>query len=44
MEKDFQKIYTKLSKKYNDNKLKMMVKQKMYQLGYDLDKIEKMID
>ncbi|MBE6155406.1 MAG: hypothetical protein E7164_01465 [Firmicutes bacterium] len=39
MKKDYEKVLLKLAKKYEGTKLKIMVKQKMFQLGYDSDKI-----
>lgn len=44
IQKDYKKIYNKLSKKYTDNKLKLMIKQKLYQLGYKIEQIESIID
>ncbi|MBE6147986.1 MAG: hypothetical protein E7167_00525 [Firmicutes bacterium] len=44
MAKDFEKLYNKLSKKYTDTKLLMVIKQKMYQLGYDLEQIDTLIN
>lgn len=45
LEKDFNKIYKDVSRKESDvNKLYLKVKQKLYQKGYSLDKIEKIIN
>ena len=44
MQKDYQKIYQKLSRKHSGSKLNLMIKQKMYQLGYYLDKISNLIE
>lgn len=43
LKKDYDKIVRKLSRKYSDEKLNVMVKQKLYQLGYTLEQIEKII-
>ncbi len=45
LEKDFNKIYKDTIKKEKDeNKLYLKIKQKLYQKGYSLDKIEKIIN
>ena len=44
LRKDYQKVYNKLSKKYTDVKLKIMIKQKLFHLGYDLEKINEVIE
>ena len=43
-QKDYEKIYKKYVKKYSAEKLNLMVKQKLFQLGYDLDRIEEKIN
>jgi len=43
LEKDYQKVLLKLSKKYQGDKLQLMIKQKLYALGYSLDNIEKVM-
>ncbi len=40
MLKDYLKYYQKFSKKYNDYKLDNIIKNKLYSLGYDLNKYE----
>ncbi|MBQ6841089.1 MAG: RecX family transcriptional regulator [Bacilli bacterium] len=40
MKKDYQKVYNKLSRKHSDEKLRIMIKQKMFQLGYNIEQIE----
>ncbi len=45
LEKDFNKFYKDIIKKEKDeNKIYLKVKQKLYQKGYSLDKIEKIIN
>lgn len=45
LEKDFNKIYKDVSRKESDvNKLYLKIKQKLYQKGYSIDKIEKIIN
>lgn len=45
LEKDFNKIYKDVSHKESDvNKLYLKIKQKLYQKGYSIDKIEKIIN
>jgi len=45
MEKDFNKVYKDILKKEKDeNKMYLKIKQKLYQKGYNLDKIEKIIN
>ena len=40
MLKDYKKIYQKYSSKYSDDKLELIIKQKLYSLGYDLNSYE----
>lgn len=45
LEKDFNKVYKDITKKEKDeNKVYLKIKQKLYQKGYSLDKIEKIIN
>lgn len=43
IEKEYQKLLKKYSKKYSDEKLKYVIKQKLYQLGYDVNQIDKYV-
>lgn len=43
LEKDYQKHFQKLSRKYSGDTLKFKLKQKLYALGYDLSQIENII-
>jgi len=40
---DYNKLYSKLSKKYCDNELIQKIKQKLYSKGYDINNINKLI-
>ena len=40
---EYQKIYNKYKNKYDQNKLNLYIKDKLYQKGYDLDLINKTI-
>jgi len=44
LKKEFEKELKKLSRKYSDNELKLKLKQKMYQKGFNISKIDKFID
>lgn len=44
LKKEFEKEYKKLSRKYSDNELKLKLRQKMYQKGFNMSKIDKFID
>ena len=44
LEKEFNKELNKLSKKYLDNELKYMLKKKLYQKGFNLNDINKLIN
>ena len=41
--KDYKKIYSKLSKKYNDNELNYKIKNNLFQKGYKIDEINKIL-
>lgn len=41
--KDYEKVYRKLSSKYEGEKLIFMIKQKLYSLGYNIEQIEKIM-
>ena len=41
---DYDKLYNKLSKKYNDNELIQKIKQKLYAKGYDINSINELIN
>ena len=41
---EYKKLYTKLSKKYSDSELKYKLKNSLYQKGYKLDDIKKVIE
>ena len=44
IKKDYDIIYKKLSKKYQDNELKYQIKNKLYSKGYSLDNINEVIE
>lgn len=44
LEKDYNMLMRKYSKKYSGDKLKYFIKGKLYQKGYSLDKIGEVID
>lgn len=44
LESEYNKIYNKLSKKYQDNELFYKIKQKLYAKGFDINKINRFID
>ena len=44
LEKELYKEYTKLSKKYSENELKIKLKQKLYKKGFDINKIDYYIE
>ena len=44
IEKDYNILYKKLSKKYKDEELAYMIKNKLYQKGYSLDTINEIIN
>lgn len=44
LEKEYQKLYKKLSLKYQDKELYSKIKQKLYQKGFKLEDINKIID
>jgi regulatory protein len=44
LKKDCEKLRIKLSRKYSSKELNFKLKQKLYQLGYDVDSISKIID
>lgn len=41
---DYNKLYKKYSTKYDEYKLKNVLKSKLYQIGYDMDEINKVIN
>ena len=41
---EYKKLYNKLSKKYSDSELKYKLKNSLYQKGYKLDDINKVIE
>lgn len=43
IEKEYNKIYNRLSKKYKDNELKMHIKSKLYQKGFDAGEISDLL-
>lgn len=44
IEMEFQKLYKKLSKKYNGTELKYQIKNKLYQKGFNIDEINNNIE
>ena len=44
LEKEYDKLYSKLSKKYNDNELFQKIKQKLYAKGFDINNINSLIN
>lgn len=44
LEKEYNKLYNKYKSKYDLNKLKLTIKQKLYQKGFELDKINEIIN
>lgn len=44
VEKEFNKLYKKLSIKYSDNELKLKIKNKLYQKGFSLEEINNVIN
>jgi len=43
LKKEFEKLYKKLSLKYSDENLCLKIKQKLYQKGYSLSDIDRLI-
>jgi len=43
IKKEYEKLYKKLSQKYEGEKLKFNIKQKLYQKGFNMDEINKII-
>ena len=44
IENDYNKLYKKYSSKYDEYKLKNVLKSKLYQKGYEIDEINKIIN
>ncbi len=44
LEKEYHKLYKKYSNKYDENKLNSVIQNKLYQKGYELDKIRKVME
>ena len=44
LEKEFNKIYNKLNKKYEGSELNKRVEQKLYSKGFNISEIKKMIE
>ena len=43
-EKEYTKLYNKYSKKYSGYELENIIRQKLYQKGFDINEIKKNID
>lgn len=44
LEKDYEKLYNKYKNKYDKNKLNYILIGKLYQKGYDLDKVKRVVE
>jgi len=44
IKKEYDKLYSKYKNKYEDNKLKLFIKNKLYQKGYSIDEINNMYE
>lgn len=44
LKKDYEKVFNKLSRKYNGKQLNIKIKQRLYQLGYDIESISSLIN